>query len=200
MNMKMAWSCCTVAAILAAGAAVASDKDRVIANEGRIGDRWALADGVQLAMAQYPAALAARGDDVCIALAYQINEDGTTSDFAVLRQWNSATEEKEPMDGYFGQFAQAAADALSQWRFKAKEGVVARPTYTVATVGFNGGKRQDPGFASHCRIGDLTAFLQNHRSDSIMNRSSARRDMERASRDAQANSSIRNTLQRGPTR
>lgn len=198
MNVKTAWLCCA-AAVLAMGAATASDKDRVIANEGRIGDRWALADGVQLAMAQYPPALAPRGDDVCVALGYQINEDGTTSDFAVLKQWNSATEEDEPVDGYWAQFAQSAADALGQWRFKPKDGVAPRPTYTVATVGFSGGKGQDPAFVSHCKVGDLSAFLQKVKSRNVMDRSSVRRDMERASRDARGNYSPPNPLQRGPT-
>src|SRR3546814_3823658 len=89
-----------VLAMVLAGAAVAQEKQR-IANEGTIGDKWMLADGVQLATAAYPASLAARGDNACIALGYLIGKDGTTSDFAVLKQWNSDAGEDAPVEGYW---------------------------------------------------------------------------------------------------
>src|SRR5690606_10846038 len=121
------------------GAVSASDtfpgKDTVVASEGRIGDRWMLAEGATLATPAYPAHLAGRGDDVCVALGYRILPDGSTTDFAVLKQWTSAGEGQQ--DDYWRAFAEAGADALSQWRFQPRPGVVARSTYTVATLAFS---------------------------------------------------------------
>lgn len=165
---------------------------QVVANEGKIGDKWMLAEGTTLAVAAYPPPLAARGDDACVALGYQINENGTTSDFAVLKQWNSATGEDEPQDGYWQQFAQAGADALSQWRFQARPGVdVVRPTYTVATIAFQGGKGQSADVGSHCRIGDLAGLLQERKSKNYMKHSRERHDVDRANHAARRSSAMR---------
>jgi hypothetical protein len=164
---------------LVQGAAFAAGEDR-IANEGTIGDKWMLADGTTLALAAYPAALASRGDDVCIALGYRIREDGTTSDFAVLKQWNSATKEDEPAEGYWQAFAQAGADAVAQWRFKPRpEVTIPRATYTVATIAFTGAHSQAGDFKNHCRISDLAALIQDRKSRNYMKGSVEKRDQER---------------------
>ncbi len=133
-----------------------------IANEGTIGDKWALAEGATLATAQYPAHLAARGDNVCIALVYKIGKDGTTSDFSVLKQWNSETGEKEPVDGFYQAFAEAGADAVSQWKFQPRSGVSNPvPTRTVATLGFTGKTQIDGAqLRSHCQVANLAAQLK----------------------------------------
>lgn len=157
LSKTLALSCVLLSATVAA-----QDKER-IANEGTIGDKWMLADGSTLATAQYPAHMASRGDNVCIALGYKIGKDGTTSDFSVLKQWNSESGEKEPTDGFWQAFAQAGADAVSQWRFKPRPGVAhPEPTRTVATVGFNGKQGVDAAqLRGHCQIGDLAAHLKS---------------------------------------
>lgn len=133
-----------------------------VANEGTIGDKWMMAEGATLAPAQYPAHLAARGDNVCIALVYRIGKDGTTSDFSVLKQWNSESGEKEPVDGFYQAFAQAGADAVSQWKFKPRPGVGnPMPTRTVATLGFTGKTQVDGAqLRSHCQAADLAVQLK----------------------------------------
>ena len=79
----------------AAAAPAADRKDETaIANEGGIRDKWMLADGVPLAAPGYPAEFAPALRNVCIALGYRNNPDGTTSDFQVVKQWNSAAEDK----------------------------------------------------------------------------------------------------------
>lgn len=168
-------------AMILSGAAVAQDKQR-IANEGTIGDKWMLADGVQLATAAYPASLAPRGGSACIALGYLIGKDGTTSDFAVLKQWNSEAGEDAPVEGYWQAFAQAGADAVSQWRFKARPGVdVVVPTYTVATLGFQGGKQAiDPAtLRGHCQIDDLADQLARVKSKQFQRGDTLKQDMEK---------------------
>lgn len=170
-----------VLAMVLSSAVIAQEKQRV-ANEGTIGDKWMLADGAALATAAYPASLAARGGNACIALGYLIGKDGTTSDFAVLKQWNSESGEQEPVDGYWQAFAQAGADAVSQWRFKARPGVdVVIPTYTVATLGFQGGKQAIDGavLREHCQIKDLADQLARVKSERFERGDTLKQDMEK---------------------
>ena len=151
-----------LACVLLSATAVAQNNER-IANEGTIGNKWMLADGATLATAQYPAHMASRGDNVCIALSYLISKAGTTSDFSVLKQWNSESGENEPVDGFWQAFAQAGADAVSQWKFKPRPEVAQPvPTRTVATLGFNGKEGVDSAqLRGHCQIGDLAAHLKS---------------------------------------
>jgi hypothetical protein len=178
-----------LAVAIACGAASAqqlfSAADGVFANEGRIGDRWALAPGATLATPAYPAALAPRGDDVCLAMGYMIGTDGSTSRFAVLKQWNSATEEREPVEGYWQAFAQSGADALSQWKFQPKPGATTRQTYTVATLAFTG-TRGTPAadLRGHCRVDDLAALVQKRKSQNYMRNSRDRAELDRANQAA----------------
>jgi len=158
--MKMNALVAGLALVLATGAPRAAEPGDRIANEGTIGDRWALAEGASLPAPVYPAHLAARGANVCLALGYRIGADGSTSGFRVLRQWNSEAGDEQPVEGFWEAFAQAAADAVSQWRFQPRPGIEPQPTYTVATLGFEGG-REEGGAAvnAHCRITDLAARL-----------------------------------------
>lgn len=152
------------AATLASAAAIAGDSPvrtdyERIANEGTIGDKWMLVPGTTLPASVYPAHLAATGGTACIALGYLIGRDGKPSEFAVLKQWSSLGD-TEPVDGYWSAFAQAGADAVSQWRFQPRPGATPVPTYTVATLGFASGKGEDGSVAGqHCRIPQLRDHL-----------------------------------------
>jgi hypothetical protein len=176
---KQRISMALVFAVSLSAAALAQEKQR-IASEGTIGDKWMLADGATLATATYPPSLAARGGNACIALGYLIGKDGSTSDFAVLKQWNSESGEKEPVEGYWQAFAQAGADAVSQWRFKARPGVgVVIPTYTVATLGFQGKQDADPAAVrGHCQIKDLADQLERVKSKRFERGDTLKQDME----------------------
>lgn len=147
-------------ALLAATAAMAQQPER-IADEGTIGDKWALADGVPLAQAVYPPQMAARGNSACIALGYLIGKDGKTSDFQMIKAWNSEAGEDEPVEGYWQAFAGAGAEAVSQWQFKPRPEVTdAVPTRTVATLGFQGPKGGTPAeVRGHCKISGLEGYL-----------------------------------------
>lgn len=151
---------CLVLVMAFSMAALAQERER-IANEGTIGDAWMLAGDVPLATAQYPAHLASRGANVCVALGYVIDENGDTSDFSVLRQWNSESGEEEPVGGFWRAFAQASAGAVSQWKFKPRPEVShPTPTRTVATLGFSGGRVVDAArLRDHCRIVDLASEI-----------------------------------------
>ena len=178
-----------LAAGIACGAVSAQDlfstDEGVFANEGKIGDRWALAPGTALATPVYPAAYAPRGDAVCLAMGYMIGDDGSTSRFAVLKQWNSATGEREPVDGYWQAFAQAGADALSQWKFAPKPGPRVRQTYTVATLAFTGTQGTDgAALRGHCSVDDVAALVQKRKAHAYMKHSRDRAELDRANHAA----------------
>ena len=131
-----------------------------VANEGGIRDAWTLPPGAQLAVPQYPAAFVERGDTVCLGLGYLLNPDGTTSDFTLLKAWNSASGTSEPAPGYWSAFAEAAGDALKQWRFQPRPEVTQpKPVYTVATFVF-GQKGTMASTRSHCTIPSLAHRLR----------------------------------------
>lgn len=169
------------------GAASAADRYRIV-DEGGIRSDWALADGVKLAVPGYPAAFAESGDSVCMALGYAIQPDGSTSDFAVLKSWSSgaAAEGGEPAAGYWDAFAQSSANAVAQWKFKAREPeATSRRTYTVATIAFNGKPAMDPAsLRGQCAIGDLAGFLQERKASAFVS-SREKQEMENANISAQ---------------
>ena len=90
--------------------------------------------------------------------------------------------------------AGAGADAVSQWRFQPRPGIAPEPTYTVATLGFEGGR--EPGGAvvnAHCRISDLAARLGETSGRRLLN-DPLRQDLERqrqAQRQAQRQEILR---------
>jgi hypothetical protein len=170
-------------------AAQAADRTRIV-NEGGIRDQWMLADGVTLAGPGFPAAYKERGDQVCVAVAYAIRPDGTTTDFALLKQWSSAPD-ATATSGYFDAFAAAAAGALSQWKFKPRPEVTeAQRTVTVATMHFGGKDAADvAAIRSRCQITDLAEVIQTAKHDAA-DRDRLRRDMERVQRGAAANQSM----------
>lgn len=184
----------STAILLSAACAAASAADRVrIVNEGGIRDQWMLADGVKLAAPGYPASFAERGDNVCVAMGYGIKPDGTTSDFSLLKAWNSSTGEKEPVDGFWDSFMQASAGALSQWKFKPRP-EVSKPetTYTVATLHFVGKEATDAaGLRSHCAISDLAGFVQQKKADAFQTGTRERQALE-SYRRSQLNSRAMN--------
>ena len=147
---------------LLACADAAAERSRVV-DEGGIRDEWMLAEGVQLAAPGYPAKYRDRGDSVCVAIGYAIDpKTGATRDLALLKQWTSAGT-AEPEAGYFDAYVEAAAAALSQWKFQPRPEVASpRRTVTVATMTFNGIDGTPPAtLRSNCAIKDLSAFLQD---------------------------------------
>lgn len=181
-------------------AAVCHAEDRVrIVNEGGIRDQWMLADGIQLAAPGYPAAFAERGDNVCVAIGYAIQPNGSTSDFAVLKSWSSSTGEKEPQAGFWDAFVQASAGALSQWRFKPRPEVTSpQPTYTVATMHFMGRQAADVGeLRSHCQVADLATLVKKNNAARSMIGAREKSELERWRRSQEANKSMVQNPARG---
>lgn len=157
------------ASLLVAVSASAAEPAAAIANEGGIRDKWMLAEGAKLAAPGYPAEFAPDMRNVCMALGYTINADGTTSDFQVLRQWNSATEEKEPQPGFYEAFAKAGAAAVGQWKFTPRPEVTSpAPVFTVATLNFQATRDITAAdLRAHCQIPDLADHMAKNKKKSI---------------------------------
>lgn len=156
------------------GTASAADKYKIV-NEGGIREDWAAADGAKFNAPGYPAAFASRGDDVCLAMGYAIAADGTTADFAIVKAWSSSRGEDEPTKGFWQAFGQAGAAALADWKFKPQVINAAVPTYTVATLMFQGkGAVSSADLRSHCKVDDLRTAVQQKQADKFMRGSDKR--------------------------
>lgn len=169
-----------LAVLAVATTAFAADKVRVV-NEGGIRDEWTLAPGAKLAAPGYPAAFANRGENVCMAIGYRINPDGSTGEFALLKAWSTSLGESEPVEGYWDAFSQASVAALTGWRFAPKPDVgTPRPVDTVATMTFMGKNPEDgAALRAKCKIDDLAAFLEKTRVDMAKRGDLNRKQLER---------------------
>ncbi|TKR30770.1 hypothetical protein FCE95_11770 [Luteimonas gilva] len=164
MADRKRWVLAAAIGLLALGDACA-ERVRVV-DEGGLRGAWSLREGAALEAPAYPAEFAARGDNVCLAIGYAVRPDGTTSDFSLLKAWNSASDDDEPEPGYWDAFAQAGAAAVSKWKFQPKQVRPDAATYTVATLHFMGRQAVDvAGLTSHCKISDLAGFIQRQKAD-----------------------------------
>ena len=162
----------------------ATDKYKIV-NEGGIREDWAAADGAKFNAPGYPAAFASRGDDVCLAMGYAIKADGTTGDFSIIKAWSNSRGEDEPIEGSLEAFSQAGAGALSQWKFKPRVINAAVPTYTVATLIFQGkGLVPVAELRGRCAIGDLKAAIRDMKADRFM-ASGEKHELDRQAQQAQ---------------
>jgi hypothetical protein len=153
--------------MLLAGVASASDRIRIV-DEGGIRDEWTMAPGAKLAVAGYPAAYAEQPVEVCVAIGYLLNPDGTTSDFALLKSW-SGQEPRHGRNEFWQAFAGAASQALAQWHFVPRAEIVKpRPVYTVATFVF--GSTAPTETRKRCTIPDVPMRLLELRNDTRANR------------------------------
>ena len=180
-----------LAVVLACGAQA---QDRVrIANEGGIRDDWTLAPGVTLSAPGYPGAFAKTGDDVCVAMGYRIQPDGSTSDFSLLKAWSSRSGEGEAVEGYWDAFSQASVAALQQWKF-APRPEVGTPIKvdTVATMTFMGKQSVDAAtLRGKCKIEDLAAFLEQVKVDMAKRSDLNRQQLEKTYRQQTRSEMIR---------
>lgn len=161
--MALYWRFSGILLVLACAPSYALDGIRIV-NEGGIRDEWMLVPGTTLATPVYPVAYASGHKQACAAIGYLINADGSTSDFALLKSWSSASVPSRSQQEYWTAFAHASAQALQQWRFLPRPEVKKpRPVYTVATMMF---AATSPELRECCKVLDLTARLKELRRES----------------------------------
>ena len=161
------------ALVLSTAVASAAEPGPRVVDEGGVRDRWMLAEGSTLASPALPRAATQGARNVCIALGYTIAPDGKTSDFRVLKHWNSQSgDATEPFDGFWLDYARAGTAAVEAWRFAPRPGVAAPvATTTVATLTWQAQPGTDAiALRARCRIDGLAAFLERTRRESLTNR------------------------------
>ncbi len=153
-----------IAVALASAAVLAKTEERVdIVTEGGIGKHWGAAPGASFAAPGYPAAMKERAANVCLSIGYSLDpKKGEPSDLILLQSWSRDKDDHALTDKELDPFVQAAAAALSQWRFQAKETAMKNVhTFTAATMTFAGAESTRPdNLPGQCRIADLPAFVE----------------------------------------
>ena len=153
MHVYKRWIEVLLVAVFASGLAKASGDDDIrVANEGGIGAWWQVADGASIAAPGYPGDALSGKHDVCLAVGYVIQADGSTTDHVVVNRWSDAGAGEQIE---WDQFGKAASLALSQWRFVPKPGAVARATFTVANFAFTGRGTPVDELRNHCKVDDV---------------------------------------------
>ena len=144
---------------LAMSGAYAEDDLRVV-NEGGVGQYWKAGEGAKFAGPGYPASQAAHPDQVCLALGYKVNANGSTSDFAILNR-DSSADAARANAAYWEAFEQSAAAAVAQWKFAPRDPGKPVPLYTVTTMRFGPQAGSPP---ASCAVTDVAAALADGRS------------------------------------
>lgn len=164
--MKQAINRIVVTAMLASCMAAAGAAEAVkVVPEGGLAKDWIVQPGNELAAPGYPGTFADRGDDVCVAIGYRVQPDGTTSDYVMLGGWNSSRRYQQPATGYWDAYSQAGAAALSQWRFAPKPGDdmdsnAAVDTVAVMTFRGESSTRTTSDVRAKCAVPSLVARMQ----------------------------------------
>ena len=164
--MKQALERIVVTTMLASCMAAAGAAEQVrVVPEGGLAKDWIVQPGNELAAPGYPGTFADRGDDVCVAIGYRVQADGTTSDYVMLGGWNSSRRYQQPATGYWDAYSQAGAAALSQWRFAPKpgDGMESNAAVdTVAVMTFRGesSTRTTSDVRAKCAVPSLVARMQ----------------------------------------
>ena len=164
--MKQALERIVVTTMLASCMAAAGAAEQVrVVPEGGLAKDWIVQPGNELAAPGYPGTFADRGDDVCVAIGYRVQPDGTTSDYVMLGGWNSSRRYQQPATGYWDAFSQAGVAALSQWRFAPRSGDSMDSNAavdTVAVMTFRGESSTRTASEVHakCEVPSLVARMQ----------------------------------------
>ena len=187
---------CLALGLLAAAPLQAADLD--IVSEGGIGRDWAAAPGSSFAAPGYPADMLERRAHVCLNVAYTLRQDGVPSDLELLKSWSRDSGNVPLSEGDLDGFVQAAAMALTQWRFVPKEaGGKVKPTRTSATLVFRGSKElANADIAANCRVPDLAAYSVANGEDA--RRRTVRQILQRTElnqRNQRANEALRRAAQ-----
>jgi hypothetical protein len=172
-------------ALSAPAGAQAPPRPLKFVDEGGIDKDWAVVQ--PQAQAPVPAGSA---HEVCVALGYKINRDGRTSDVVVLKGLLDGAEAGQ--DARLAPYAQAAAAAVTQWRYEPKPGASSsRVMFTSVSVAFprEGGSSADD-LRKPCVITGLKEFIAKAQTQNRTEANNA--DMEKL-RNANREAALRAT-------
>ncbi|OGT56012.1 MAG: hypothetical protein A3E01_01930 [Gammaproteobacteria bacterium RIFCSPHIGHO2_12_FULL_63_22] len=153
-----------------------------IVSESEIARNWAPAPGAARVIAGYPANVKDRAHDVCVNIGFQINPDGSTSNFVEMKAWHSGASSTDPKAEQIRPFAQSAAAAVSLWRF-APATKSPKPVYTSTAFAFEGSKTlSQVQILATCRIDDLPGHVSAAKREAEARGSLTRAQLDRVRR------------------
>ena len=123
-------------------------------------------------------------EDVCVSVGYLIKEDGSTSEFAMLKSWTSKHRNGLPASEAYDLYARMAVGTLMQRKFVPAQGgsTGATPVYTAQTFVFSGRADADrAAIRGKCVIEDLPDFIAKAQRESTrkgLNRGQMERDRQ----------------------
>ncbi len=170
--------------LVAVAAASAADRVRIV-SEGGINKDWEPVGAAPLAKAAYPAQEKNRARNVCVNLGYQLNKDGKTSDFSVIRAWSSDTPDTDAATDTVEPYVQAAAAAVATWHFQPTAGAKNnRVLYTSASMAFVGDSGGDPAeVRKRCEVPELRAYIEKRQAEELARGNLERSKMEKYQRE-----------------
>ncbi len=168
-----------VLALGLATAGIASAGAPPILSEGGAGAYWRPA--AAFADPGVPAGVPDPGEDVCVSVGYQIQPDGSTSEYSMLKSWTSKHSRGLPAKDAYSLYAQMAVGTLMQRKFVPAEAGATKPpaVYTAATFAYSGRADADrAAIRARCAIEDLPAFVAKAHRDATQ-KGLKRGEMER---------------------
>jgi len=170
--------------LVAVAAVSAADRVRIV-SEGGINKDWAPVGAAPLAKASYPAHEKHRSRNVCINLGYQLNKDGKTSDFSVIRAWSSENPDVDAAADAVDPFVQAAAAAVAKWQFEpTPDAKNNRTVYTSTSMAFIGEAGGDPAdVQKRCEVLELRAYIEKLQAEELARGNLERSKMEKYQRE-----------------
>jgi hypothetical protein len=109
-----------------------------------------------------PAGVPDANEDVCVSVGYQIQADGSTSEYSLLNSWTSKHSRGLPSKDAYALYAQMAVATLMQRKFVPAEAGATKPpaVYTAATFAYSGRADADrAAIRARCAIADLPEFI-----------------------------------------
>lgn len=129
----------------------------------------------------YPENFANKSEDACVSIGYQINVDGTTSEFTMLKAWGATTPKEKKPQTRLDPLAQSAVAAIQGWRFGPVEGAKPKAYFTSATFVFTSNAATDKAeLRKRCEIPRLAAFIANAKQDAYDRGNIQKGQMDRA--------------------
>ncbi len=139
-------------------------------SEASVGSYW-LPKGA-LAQPGVPAGVPDATEQVCVSLGYQIQADGSTSDFTLLRSWSSKHAKGLPDSDAYGLYLRMAVAATMQHKYAPAPAMTGKPVaiFTSSSYAFGGPATDAELVRSHCRIDDLPDFMKQAQADAYRRR------------------------------
>lgn len=125
-----------------------------------------------MAMPGVPAGVPDPAEPVCVSLGYQIRQDGSTSDYALLRSWTGKHPKGLPDSDAYALYSKMAVAATMQHHYAPATAMAGKPVavFTTSTYAFGAAGADADALRGRCRIDNLADFIRKAQEDSYRRR------------------------------